>query len=136
MGSIHQTNSESTNFFNEYYYDFFFNYKTEKRKLLSLFTFSTAQTKKKLWNFFWENKIRCLVVWSHELIIICIFKLHTFFTKIPHLSRSLISKRYVCPSSSKGRIWHSESVNGLMPLYNEFITCFHEPWIYEIWFFS
>ena len=23
-----------------------------------------------------------------------------------------------------------------MPLYNKFITCFHEYWIYEIWFFA
>ena len=40
----------------------------------------------------------------------------TFLTKIPHLSRSVMSKRQVCSSSSNGRIWHTESVNGSMAL--------------------
>ena len=44
------------------YYDLFFNWKTEKRKpIRNLFSFSTVQTKKKLWKNL--GKTRFVVWW-------------------------------------------------------------------------
>ena len=91
MGSNHQTtNSESRIFLTNIYYDFFFNWQTEKQNCFEpiriLLSFSTAQTEKNSWKN-WEYKIRCLVVRSYELDMSKMFRARpktTFYYWISH----------------------------------------------------
>ena len=74
MGSNHQTtNSESTNCFNEYSLWFLFQLANWEKNLFWTYKqfvlFFNCSNWEKFKERIGENKIRCLVVWSHELVI-------------------------------------------------------------------
>ena len=72
MGSNHQTtNSKSTTFLPNVYYDFFATGKLKKNLFWTIkkyVFFFNCSSWEKFVDETVENKIRCLVVWSHELI--------------------------------------------------------------------